>query len=84
MNPDMIPDLHWEMANTYLTTNIGQTDPQAACVSTHCIDVDTLSHAKGARYGDWYGATLNTETITLQRNIEPIICSTIHNNEHQI
>ena len=84
MNPYMIPDLHWKMTNTYHTTNIGQTDPQAACVSTHCIDVDTLHHAKGARYRDWCGKTLNTEKITLQSNIEPIICSTIHNNEHKI
>ena len=24
MNPDKIPDLHWQLANTYHTTNIGQ------------------------------------------------------------
>ena len=24
MNPDKIPDLHWKLANTYHTTNIGQ------------------------------------------------------------
>ena len=24
INPDQIPDLHWKLANTYHTTNIGQ------------------------------------------------------------
>ena len=84
MNPNKIPDLHWKLADTYHTTNIGQIGPQAACVSTHCIDVDTLSYAKGAKYGNWCRTTLNTDTVTLQSNIEPIICSTIHNNEHKI
>ena len=42
MNPDKIPDLHWSLANTYHTTNIGQFDPQVTCVYTHCIDVDTF------------------------------------------
>ena len=26
MNPDQIPDLHWKLANTYHTTDIGQTE----------------------------------------------------------
>ena len=43
MNPDKIPDLHWKLVNTLHTTNIGQTRPQAADVSTYCIDVDTIS-----------------------------------------
>ena len=29
MNPDKIPDLHWNLADTYHATNIGQVDPQA-------------------------------------------------------
>ena len=84
MNPDKIPNLHWSLANTYHTMNIGQFDPQVTCISTHCVDVDTLSHAKGDRCGNWCGTTLNTDTITLQSNIEPVICSIIHNNEHKI
>ena len=43
MNPYQIPDLHWNLTNTYHTTNIEQIDPQAACVSTHYIDVNTPS-----------------------------------------
>ena len=79
MNPDKIPDLHWSLANTYHTTNIGQIDPQVTHISTHCIDVDTLSHAEGVRCGKWCGTTLNTDKIILQSNIEPIVCSVIHN-----
>ena len=45
MNPDKISELHWKLANTYHTTNIGQMNPQAACISTHCIGVDTVSYA---------------------------------------
>ena len=41
MNPD-----------TYYTTNIGQTRPQATDISTHCIDGDTVSYAGGARHGN--------------------------------
>ena len=26
INPDQIPDLHWKLADTYHTTNIGQTE----------------------------------------------------------
>ena len=64
--------------------SIGQTDLQITCISTHCIDVNTLSQAKGDRCGNWCGMTLNTDTITLQSNIKPVICSIIHNNEHKI
>ena len=42
MNPDKIPDLHWSLANTYCTMNIGQFDPEVTCISTHCVDVDTF------------------------------------------
>ena len=65
MIPDKIPDLHWKLANTYHTTNIGLIRPQAACAFTHCIDVDTVSYARGARCGNWCETTLNTNTITL-------------------
>ena len=75
MNRDQIPDLHWNLASTYHTTNIGQIDSQITYMSTHYIDIDTLSHAKGYRCGNWCRITLNTDTITLQSNIEPTICS---------
>ena len=84
MNPDKIPDLHWKLVNTYHTTNIGQIEPPAACGSTHCTDVNTVSYARGARCGNWWGTTLNTDTIALQSNIKPVVCSTTHNNEYKI
>ena len=65
-------------------TNIGQTRPQATDISTLCIDVDTVSYVGGARYGDWCGTTLNTDTITLQSNVKPVVCPTTHNNEYKI
>ena len=52
MNPDKIPDLNWKLVNTYHTTNIGQTRLQATDISTHCVDVDTISCAGGTKYGN--------------------------------
>ena len=66
MNPDHISDLHWNLANTYHTTNIGCTDTLNTVVSTHYIDVETLSYAKGDKWSDWDGRTLNTETSVSQ------------------
>ena len=83
MNPDKIPDLHWNLLNTYHTTNIGQTEPPTVWVSTHCIDIDTLSYAKGDKCGNWSGTTLNTNMNILQSNREPIICSVVHNSENK-
>ena len=81
MNPDKIPYLHWSLVNTYHTTNIGQTRPQATDIYTHCIEVDTMSYAGGTKYGNWCGTTLNTDTITLQSNVKPVVYPTTHNNE---
>ena len=47
MNPDEIPNLNWQLVNTYHTTNIGQLEFQASDISTHGVDVDTISHAGG-------------------------------------
>ena len=84
MNPDHIPDLHWNLANTCHTTNIGHFDTQIADVSAHCIDVKTFSYAKGDKCGDWCGTILNTDTSTSQSNQEPTICSVLPINKHGI
>ena len=47
LNPDKIPDLQWKVANSYHTTSIGLTIPSASVISTHYIDINTLSYAKG-------------------------------------
>ena len=53
-------------------------------VSTHCIDVDTLSYAEGDRCGKWCGTTLGTNVTILQSNREPIVCPVINNSENQM
>ena len=68
MNPDHIQNLHRNLVNTYHTTSIGYTDTQNTVVSTHYIDGETLSYAKGDKCGDWCGTTLNTDTSVSQSN----------------
>ena len=77
MNPDHIPDLHWNLADTYHTTSIGQADTQNTIVSAHYINIETHRHARGDRCGDWCGTTLNTNTSTSQSNWEINVCSII-------
>ena len=73
MNPDKIPDLHWQLASSYDTTNVGQLGFQTSDITTHGVDVDTISHTGGNKYKSLCGTTLNTDTITLQSNTGPII-----------
>ena len=48
LNPDKIPDVHWNLADSYHTTNIGLTIPNTMAISTNYIDVNTQkSYAKG-------------------------------------
>ena len=44
INPDQIPDLHWKLANTYHTTNIGQTEIGNTSISIHDITIKTLDN----------------------------------------
>ena len=39
IKPDQIPDLYWKLANTYHTTNIGQTEIENTNISIHEITV---------------------------------------------
>ena len=70
INPDQIPDLHWNLASTYHTTGIGCVGTQSIDITTHYINVITSSHAKGNKYDVWCGTMLNTETSTSQSNQE--------------
>ena len=74
MNPHKIPNLHWQLASTYHTSNVGQLGLQTSDMSTHGVDVDTISHMEGNKYKWLCGTTLNTDTITSQSNTEPIVC----------
>ena len=84
MNPDQIPDLHRNLVNTYHITHIAHVDTQVTDVSAHCLDVRTLSYAKGDKCGDCCGTTLNTDTSTSQSNQESTICSVLPINKHGI
>ena len=69
INPDLIPDLHWKLANTYHTTNIGQMEIENTTISVHDITVKTLDCM--------CKTSLNTETCTTPSRHEPIVCSII-------
>ena len=65
INPDQIPDLHWKLADSYHTTNIGQLETKDNTV--HDITLNT--HMENDHI------TLSTETRTTQSRREPLICS---------
>ena len=77
MNPDLILDLHWKLANTYHITSIGYTEPLSTTVSIHYAAVKTLRYAKGNKCGEWSGTVLNTKNINLTKQMKPYICSLI-------
>ena len=65
-------------------TNIGQAKLQATDISTHFVDVATINYAGENKYGNWYGMTLNTDTITLQSNIKPVVCPATYDSKNKI
>ena len=67
INPDQIPDLHWKLANTYHTTDIGQTE--ITSVSIHDITINTFTYT--------CNTSLSTETYTTQSRCEPLVCSVL-------
>ena len=69
INPNQIPDLHWKLANTYHTTNIGQLEIGNTMISVHDITVKTIDCV--------CETSLSTETCTTQSRCEPIVCSVI-------
>ena len=71
INPDQIPDLHWKLANTYHTTNIGQTEIENTNISIHEITAKS--------FDSMCKTSLNTETCTTQRICKSIVCSVIPN-----
>ena len=64
INPDQIPDLHWKLANSYHTTEIGQIE--VTTLSIHNISIKTLTCT--------YNSILSTKTYTIQSRCEPL-CS---------
>ena len=72
MNPKQIPDLHWQLGNTYHTTNIGQSTLH---MSTPSVEVYTLSFAGERKYNNTYEIKLHVNTTTIDCNVETIVCS---------
>ena len=64
INPDQIPNLHWKLANSYHTTEIGQTE--VTDVSIHNISIKTLTCT--------CNLNLSTKTYTIQSRREPLCC----------
>ena len=69
INPNQIPDLHWKLANTYHTTNIGQSEIGSTTISVHDITVKTFGYV--------CVTSLSTETCTTQSRHESTVCSVI-------
>ena len=65
INPDQILDLHWNLATTYHTTDIGQTEDTDN--SIHDITINTFTCT--------CNISLSTETYTTQSRHEPLVCS---------
>ena len=69
INPDQIPDLHWKLANTYHTTNVGQSQIEHTSISIHDIMVKTFDGV--------CKTSLGTETCTTHSRCEPLVCCVI-------
>ena len=77
INPKQIPDLHWQLADTFHTTNIGQSTLH---VCTPSVDVNTLSFA-GKRKYDTVGTGLHVDTTVINSNDNVIVTIDIHKTE---
>ena len=75
LNPKQIPDLQWQLADTYHTTNIGQS---ILYMSTSSVDVHTLSFAGKRKYTNTSEINLHVNTTTIDSNVNNIVCSIIN------
>ena len=62
MNPSQIPDLHWKLANTYHTTNIGQSETGGTTISVHDLTEKTFGYVTGNNCMK----SMSTKTCTTQ------------------
>ena len=53
LNPDKILDLHWSLADSYHTTNIGLAISSTMSMSTNYVHVSTLSYTRGDKCREW-------------------------------
>ena len=69
INPKHIPDLHWQLTDTYHTTNIGHSTLH---VCTPSVDVKTLSFPGKRRY-NISGTSLHVNTTVTNSNNDTMI-----------
>ena len=79
LNPDKIPDLHWSLADSYHSTNIGLAISSTVLMSTNYVDVGTLNHTRGDKCKEW--RTLKTDVNKLQSSMRLIVCHAINCNK---
>ena len=77
LNTDKIPGLHWSLAHSYHTTDIGLVISGARNISTNYIDINMLSYAQGGKCKMWCGMSLSNDVITVQSNIKPVVCGAV-------
>ena len=77
INPSQILDLHWKLANTYHTTNIGQSEIGGTTISVHDITVKTFGYVTGDNCIKWCETSISTKTCTTQSRCESAVCSFI-------
>ena len=82
LNPDKIPDLQWNLASSYHTTSIGLTIPGTDVISTHYIDINTLSYVKRDRHNLWCYVSLDNNVATVKSNTGTVVSSTIICTRH--
>ena len=68
INPKQIPDLHWQLEDSFHTTNIGQSTLQVCAPS---VDVNTLSFT-GKRSYHSNGTNLHMDTTVIDSNTTAI------------
>ena len=81
LNPDKILDLHWSLADSYHTANIGLVVSSTMSMSSDYVDVSTLSYVRGDKCKEWCGISLKTDVNILQSSMRPIVCHTIDCNK---
>ena len=69
--------MHWQLADTFHTTNIGQSTLH---ICTPSVDVNTLSFAGKRRY-DTIGTSLHVDTTVINSNNDAIVSVDIHKTE---
>ena len=74
INPKHISNLHWQLADTYHTTDIGQSTLH---VCTPSVDVNTLSFA-GKRKYNGRGTNLHINTTVTNSNNDTIISASTY------